>query len=1164
MSADYDEMRMVVCDRKSATIKTENGLNDTWTNDFNETLQLKPGDRVAVYNSFISEKGAGTPESIEFKQIHLISKTPKTTTITTTQTIPAGDPRNNSAIAESGLRTFRSRQFVNTGGAISRLQPEEVYMDYCDNTEESIEMLDNEASLTLNYYKTMDGLSYFQLPRRWAFDNYRDITGAFNTAPGQWSDQDGLRRGRTRSEVAQICDDGDLFTIPVADTQVFRNIDDVYGYVRDDYKLILDNRTDIAVALPVRGVLRQGRVQKIILKNDNARYTILKRKKNLMMPQHLPPNYDPPINPSLFADFVPPYYAADPESFDYVVYSDKVDLRVEPGFSSSKYVSEELTRQMRSLKEDQNKKLERTPATPSNPRDIKTLTTIEQFVETATYKRFATSNDHYGAEKYYHEILDNSTPPTAPATTVGVDGPTILTFFGGDYTFTTEKNIITYLQQYQYIGCKRPELYVAGSEANDIFGYQVNSFTPHFTGQVLNTTWFQDNPLQIALQYTPENLLKLKKLMDAQGQHPELFDPENIMNMYEPTIDQFQDTTDNPYVYIEPSISPEGDVETWVNIDNARYLHMNPHNSSYYNNLLNGDTKLDANWRNYAQLGCGYYDFRGNFITNVDTGTTDQNQYSRHLNDPGNGGKVSELRYNSLPFMFHRNPDTKDTLFSNTEVIDETSQGTNYTYGCFGRDSIRGEILVYPNMIKATNNFGDKIGVGLPNAFFTDQDGAGNFLIQRGRKVGFDRHFNAWGNACICLTSGIPRLEYQQAYDGTKDFWGTTTQYGMSGFPLNAPDNNPAEGVYSYQLPGPVTIDNDLQPWLNKAYLGADAPAIVFDGAHFSFKDLHTPLNKGNLNTLAVGEGSNDEQQVVYKINPQQSYNNLTPTQLPYEETLEFSYVNSGTADKEKRRMNRNLEPFTIYDTTTGVFIKDFGFNEDVWDESLWGRLGFTYDQFHNSNPIERQKRYTDFTDTSNILTTNADVKSRDIKSWMQNKFGEATYTGTLFHPAQYQAFFVTNATPSDPPIAPATIFLEFLPEIIAPTDSVSVVARDYPTQISHGFYNIRSDIALNSASIMGNGDTGYPIVGIADKTNAIKDFFISSPSSITHTITRPVTLSSITTSITDPNGTPSRCSPNSIVIYRVTRTVDTSYNILGDLKRKLAELEEQKKSGKK
>ena len=163
----------------------------------------------------------------------------------------------------------------------------------------------------------------------------------------------------------------------------------------------------------------------------------------------------------------------------------------------------------------------------------------------------------------------------------------------------------------------------------------------------------------------------------------------------------------------------------------------------------------------------------------------------------------------------------------------------------------------------------------------TDQDGAGNFLIQRGRKVGFDRHFNAWGNACICLTSGIPRLEYQQAYDGTKDFWGTTAQYGMSGFPLNAPDNNPVEGIYSHRLPSGVEIENDLQPFLNKAYLGADAPAIVYDGAHFSFKDLHTPLNKGNLNTLAGNTlDSGDEDQVVYKINPQQSYNNLTPTHL--------------------------------------------------------------------------------------------------------------------------------------------------------------------------------------------------------------------------------------------------------------------------------------------
>ena len=69
MSSEYDTQRMVICDRKSAITKTEDGLNNQWENSFNETIQLKPGDRIAVYNSFISEKGAGTAESIEFKDI---------------------------------------------------------------------------------------------------------------------------------------------------------------------------------------------------------------------------------------------------------------------------------------------------------------------------------------------------------------------------------------------------------------------------------------------------------------------------------------------------------------------------------------------------------------------------------------------------------------------------------------------------------------------------------------------------------------------------------------------------------------------------------------------------------------------------------------------------------------------------------------------------------------------------------------------------------------------------------------------------------------------------------------------------------------------------------------------------------------------------------------
>ncbi len=1159
MSNEYDEQRMIICDRRSATTKVENGLNDSWTNSFNDSLHLRPGDRVAVYNSFIAEKGAGTAESIEFKQIDLKSKTPHIQQITQTQIIPAGSLLNNAGLNsqdESGLRFYKDQNVQNAaagGGTLGKNQSPIVYMDYCENVDEGVLMRDNQTQIAINYYKCMDGLSYFQLPRRWAFDNYRDINRAFNTAPQQWADHDDIDHGRSRQEPVEIADSDAL---PIGTTTIYRPIDKVVGYVLDDYKLVLDDRTDIVydpLTPLIRGQTRQGRVAKVILKNDNSRYTILKRKKNLMYPQNLVNALVPPISVELYADFVPPYYAADPEYHDYLLYTEKVDLQLQPGFTSSKYVSEELTRQMRSLNEDENRNLERHP-TGQYITDPQTLTTIEQFVETATYKRFACSNDHYGAQKYFEQTLDNS-EFVAPGNPQGVSGPTILSP-SPNIGFVHQDRVITFLQQYQYIGCKRPELYLAGTEANDIFGFEVNSFSP--VGQVLDRTFFQNNPLQIALEYNEANLLKLKKLMDAQGNYPELFSKENIANLYKNTIDQIVPSVDtsNVYYYVRGGPSAETLETSFVNIDNARFLHMNPQNTSYYNNLIHGDLKLDANWRDYAQLGCGYYDFRGNLITNVDTGATNQNEFSRQLNNTLQSGQTSELRYNSKPFFFHYEPSTKDTFFEAETVVNENSATTNYSYGCFGRDSVRGQILVYPNKIIATSDGGNTSGVGLPYDFFTDRDGLGNNILSRGRKVGFDRHFNAWGNACVCLTSGIPRLEYQQVLDGTKDFWGTSTQRGISPALVNSATNNPVEGIYSAPA-----VENDLQPFLNQIYLGADAPAIQFDGAHFNFQNLHTPLNKGNLNTLAIGDASGDEEQVVYKVNPQQAFNNLTPTQLPYENTIKFSYTNGGTADEERRRLNRNLEPFSIYDTTTGIFIQDFGYNEDVWDDSLWGRIGFTYEQFHNTNLNERQKRYTDFTDTSNILTTNANVKSSDIKSWAQNKFKEAQYTGVAFHPFQFTGFAAVSATA--PPVAAADSILEFLPELIVPTSSVSIVAKEYPTQISNGFYNIRSDLALNVAAIMGGGDTSYPIVGIADKTTAVKDFFISSPSSISHTITRPVTISSITTNITDPDGTASRCSPNSVVIYRITRTMNTNYDILGDLERKLQELENEKNKKK-
>jgi len=1160
MSSEYDEMRMIVCDRKSAITKDDEGLNNEWTNEFNETVQMKPGDRLAVFNAFISEKGAGTAESIEFKDINLSGS--RTIQVTKTQTLLAGDTRNNQLlVAESGRRFYSE---IRTDGPTpkkiaDRFKEEFMYMDYVENATENIIQKDNSTSLVINYYKTMDGLCLYQLPRRWSNENYFSIVGAKNVNPISWSVDDGLATGRCRGENVLIGSQTDILPTESPGTVEFFDIDEVYGYVLEDYKIILDFEADVPLVVGTpgtKGQVRQGRTKRLIIKNDNSRMTIMMRTKNLFHPVDVV--RPPPINTELYYDYIPPYYAADPEFHDYITYRETVDLSLQPGFTSAKYVSEELTRQLRSsqIGDDDIQTIERGHTRIVDDFQAKTTTNLEKFVETSTYRRFVASNDYLGQKKFYDETLDNSNPPLFGAPEVGTHGPTTIT---GEFLPIQGFNpTMDFYNQYQFIATKRPDLVEAGEELNDIFGNIVDVL-----GGNQQQAYYTTNPIITDIPYSPENLLKLKKFIDAQANYPELFSAKNIRNVCQ-TNSLAVPNNLNPYYEIK-EVNVAGfftlQETSFVNINNARYLHMNQYETKLYNNLLEGDPKLNADWAKHAMLGCSYYDWRGHFITDTATGAVDNTRFSRPLNDPEESaeftqvlaGQGGERRLNSAPFFFHYDPSQKDKLYSDTQVANQNSQNENYSYGCFGRDTDVGTIVIYPNKILDSSG----AGVGLPPHFFTTNSG-GVGTIETGRKVGYDRHWNAWGTATIGLTSGIPKYEYKQTYNGAAPFWDTNTQNGMTpplvSDPVIGSTVATIQGIYSNPgIDAGDDFNNSINQFLTNVYLGADSPTVAYDGAHFSFNNLHTPLNKGNLNTITEADESFDESEIVYKINPQQQYNSWSPSMRPYEETIDFKYTDDATADNEtRRRVNRNLETFQVYDTTTGIFIEDFGYNQDVWDDSLWGRLGFTYNQLHNDNPPERQKRYTDFTSTSNILTTNADVRSKDIKSWQQNKFKESQYSNTLFHAFQFKAFKAGSAKDQ-------TCFLAFLPEIIAPTSSVSVVASDYPTQINNGFYNIRSDLALNVASVLGSGNNKYPIVGIADKTNSLKDFFISSPSSISHTITHPTTISSITTSITDPDGTASRCSPNSVIIYRITRSVDTSFNILGDLEKKLQELELQK-----
>ena len=856
---------------------------------------------------------------------------------------------------------------------------------------------------------------------------------------------------------------------------------------------------------------------------------------------------------SISLNFYPPYYARDPEWFDYKIIRDKIDLEVEPGFSSANYVAEEISRQLQQSEEIDdseyltNVRYERPGLLPDHS-FLKLTQQSSKTLQSNTYKPFNSSNDYLNTQENYEYCVRNRGAPQG----WGLGGPTRVILGGGGNVVadnqTHKDEINDYYKSYQYIGCKRPEIYEAGTELNDIFGFK--AFTPEtpLEDGITEDESHRHGIILYGFQYNEANLTKLKNYIDSQAKYPELFSTHNI----------FLVEKDN-------NIYMRNTRESYINVNNARFFHINDNVYEKYNNLIGYDhnqgkylTDIEG-WADFISLGCSYYDWRG---ADVD----DDGLPARALNEPF-------LR--SKPFFFYYDPDYKDTYFENPYGSDfdpvDYNNHPDYditqtpkpqlTYGCFGKDPVSNSVVIYPCMLQGgettlddgttTNN------LGLPPQIFRHTKQAGNDVFQQYNKFGFDRHWNAWGTSMINLTTGIPNDSFNNPYpntdaDAPTDFNGTLTQFGRTFPDLANPksDTNPLSVLSNYD-----ETSTELQSLINKQYLGADNPQLLFDGNHFVFEGLHTPLNKGNLNdTDDPPDGR--EADIVYKINPTQKYDNWSPIQFPYEEVVRMDYHDASGQERQSEiytRMNRNLVENTIYDAGTGIFIEDFGFDKDSWEQGFWGRLGFSYTQFNSGvDKSDRNTRISSVIDKTNILTTNAEIDMRDTKGWNQSKFGNPRYDGKILHPYQFYAYNMTDQENLNG-------YLKFRAEIVVGQTPIQIVADDYPVQLNNGYYGIRSDIISNSINALGDGNVSYPLVSISDKINSVKDFYISSPSSVQHTITKPTILSSITTKITDPDGSLARCSKRSVVIYRIEKERVIT-DLLTEMRLKFEKEEMQKK----
>ena len=368
------------------------------------------------------------------------------------------------------------------------------------------------------------------------------------------------------------------------------------------------------------------------------------------------------------------------------------------------------------------------------------------------------------------------------------------------------------------------------------------------------------------------------------------------------------------------------------------------------------------------------------------------------------------------------------------------------------------------------------------NWVFTHK-GAPSVSIAPNQALGWDRHFSAYGNDCIIMFTGYGE--------------GVNPGYG-----------NAREGLYQ-------------SPYVDQAYIGAINPAVTFDSgsSRFQIQQLHTPRKQRN--TLFAGKelivsqpdangkhvpdkdlGSKpinpDAGEDIYEINPIINKNTMQTlmTFIPEAQPIESS--------------DSLIDKFQIIDAMTGVYITDFGVSQGNWSKSIWGKLGFSYEQLHMTG-INRQGRNTNTAIVSNPVTTNADVNSTQAMNWAVN----------------------INGVPQDTLQLPQNTDKSVV-SISVKATSTNIRAADLAQQQEDGYWTIRSSLIDNSLYMSHSGLA--PVIAVVDKSYSSSDFIYLGDSSTDFMITKQATVTDITTSLHLPSGKLARTDAKSAVIYKVVK----------------------------
>ena len=1101
----YVQTELVECNRlRSQEALSNNNSNPAlWNNTLSNMYELKAGDKVSMYSGFISEKGCGSLKTIEVK---------------------------GTSLGKTKSFTYVEEQLERE---IVRNIPKQ---STTTETTTDIELFDNKVNLITGYYKNTNGTGYVGLPRKYI--NLED-SGSPGPTSGQATNGAFLNQDNTTN--------GWINPAPS-----FRFV------IKDDFYIE-----------PSSKILK--------VKNDNSKFTLF-----IANFSQFGINQSTGIN-SGAGDEPLDNYTVEPEYRVFYRYRKKIELEVPKGFNSAQFIAQDLTKQLQSIQETNDLIFSDNPDDLEENNETSNIP-VSKTIESTTYRTFNCMTQALFTEAVYNSMI------------------------AGDVsTYYNNFQIVGWKRPELYTHGEKVNMNYSAS-GTELITTQDRLLGSSLRRNFVYTN--ANEPLRTSIPYTRENLELLKNFIQAQELYPEIWDSWNGLGGISPNTDftygdgtyydSQQDISNTRYFHMNSMSNArmcEVDIVDSSDGTTEQYFVFGTNNAGqntlkldwdgsegdkikpedYYAILITDPLSPPA--LTNAFVVSVVYDAPTNSQTltfSVDLQQTLSNpqevnviKYSNPVGGYNYGVERTMLgssllratfvdpnkafvvdRYSKLLLIYYNNSD-RDIYYDEPDI-----NHNKLTYGCFTKesDTISIDGTDYTDdfiNIHPINNTG-KFSTNL--SFAVDYfDRLNHGFIEAGRKFGYDMHFTATSNPAISLYNG--KSSQYATYYG--DQFATT--FCIQRY------NELATGVHSkYYQP---TNAGQLNGFINRRYCGADNPQINWDGEHFSISDLHTSENLGSqsadggryLELITSGAGqtdfgyvttgvSADASSVVYKINPRSDLNEYCPALAPY--TLQqLTHTKNGTAGTGEiyvEIFNKNYTSYNIYDSKSGIIFEDMGFDEDTWDNSLWGIMGFSYNQFNGTtNRLSR-------IDNSNITnlkfpTTNAEIKITDTKNWNTNENGIPHFSDNIPCPFSLFAYNgsgdIANFAQTDQP------FFQEYPELIIKTQSIQLTAENFPTSMIKGYYTIRSDIVPQSIFVGGRSNiTNMPIVGIIDKMNPQSDYYFGTESNVDFTIGRPFKLSSICCSIHDPDGSFANVSNSSSIIFKIQRNINTSFNIVQEI----------------